>query len=67
MAVTIHPLAERDLSAAARIIRVVFGTFIGVPAMYQGNKGGVNYGSVDFDRHLACHWAANELLMEAFT
>jgi hypothetical protein len=35
MAVTIHPLAEQDLPAAARIIRVAFGTFIGVPEPEQ--------------------------------
>jgi hypothetical protein len=31
MAVTIHPVTARDLAEAARIIRVAFGTFIGVP------------------------------------
>jgi GNAT superfamily N-acetyltransferase len=31
MTVTIHPLVEQDLPAAARIIRVAFGTFIGHP------------------------------------
>jgi predicted N-acetyltransferase YhbS len=31
MAVTVRPLTERDLPAAARIIRVAFGTFLGVP------------------------------------
>ena len=35
MAVTIHPLAEQDLPAAARIIRLAFGTFMGVPEPEQ--------------------------------
>ena len=35
MAVAIHPLAEQDLPAAARIIRLAFGTFMGVPEPEQ--------------------------------
>jgi predicted N-acetyltransferase YhbS len=31
MAVTVRPLTERDLPAAARIIRLAFGTFLGAP------------------------------------
>jgi predicted N-acetyltransferase YhbS len=35
MTVTIHPLTEQDLPMAAHIIRLAFGTFIGVPEPEQ--------------------------------
>ena len=38
--VTIRPLRETDLAAADRIIRVAFGTFLGVPnpASFMGDS-----------------------------